>query len=284
MAITPVSKDMAVIGALADLPNSTDGLTAAQLKAKFDEGGTALKDYINNTLLPALYATTDGASGADQIGATAVSGLTGSTVQALIEALKTYTDTGLAANAAGNHTGTWQGYSPSQVDQTVRDDLNAHIAKTAADDVHGLAFKGAMAKLSATQSIPNATVTVISWGATEYDTSGFWSAASPTRLTVPSGVSKVRVKGSTSFASITDDTPRYVSFRKNGTGSFAGNAQLYFRNVSDFGYRLSRAVAETAVLNVAAGDYFEMVVSQNSSAALDFLNDSFAWFALEVIQ
>lgn len=123
MAITTVAKEMAIIAALADLPNATDGLTAAQLKAKFDEGGLALKTYINGTLIPALESTIDGASGADQIGATDVTGLTGATVQTLIESLKTYVDTGLASNAAGDHTGTWQGYSPSQVDQTLRDQV-----------------------------------------------------------------------------------------------------------------------------------------------------------------
>lgn len=89
MAITPISTNMAIIQALADLPNATGGLTASQLKAKFDEGGEALKTYINNTLIPALSATTNGSSGADQIGATQVLAGSGTTVQDILEWLYT---------------------------------------------------------------------------------------------------------------------------------------------------------------------------------------------------
>jgi hypothetical protein len=51
MAFTPFSYDMEIIAKLSDTPNVDDGLTAYQLKEKFDEGGRAVKDYINNTLL-----------------------------------------------------------------------------------------------------------------------------------------------------------------------------------------------------------------------------------------
>ena len=50
MAMTKFNKDMEIISALDDEPNDVGGLTAAQLKAKFDEGGVALKDYLNDTL------------------------------------------------------------------------------------------------------------------------------------------------------------------------------------------------------------------------------------------
>lgn len=58
MALTEFTKDMAIIQKLEDEPNDVGGLTAAQLKGKFDEGGTALKEYINGTLLPQLAADT----------------------------------------------------------------------------------------------------------------------------------------------------------------------------------------------------------------------------------
>ena len=54
MAFEKFNKDMKIISALDDEPNDVGGLTAAELKAKFDEGGEDLKEYINNTLLPAL--------------------------------------------------------------------------------------------------------------------------------------------------------------------------------------------------------------------------------------
>lgn len=50
------TKSMDIIAALPDRPNTDGGLSAAQLKAKFDEGGQAIKSYLNETLLPALGA------------------------------------------------------------------------------------------------------------------------------------------------------------------------------------------------------------------------------------
>ena len=60
MAFEKFNKDMKIISALDDEPNDVGGLTAAELKAKFDEGGEALKRYLNDTLIPAVVE--DGAT------------------------------------------------------------------------------------------------------------------------------------------------------------------------------------------------------------------------------
>lgn len=60
MAFEKFNKDMKIISALDDEPNDVGGLTAAELKAKFDEGGEAIKRYLNDTLIPAVVA--DGAT------------------------------------------------------------------------------------------------------------------------------------------------------------------------------------------------------------------------------
>lgn len=60
MALTQFTKDMNIIAALSDDPNVTDGLTAAQLKAKFDEGGLAVKTYLNGTLKTFVDGLDDG--------------------------------------------------------------------------------------------------------------------------------------------------------------------------------------------------------------------------------
>lgn len=51
-----LNKDLAVIQKLSDLPNSTDGLTAAELKAKFDEASLEIQRWLNKSLVPALTA------------------------------------------------------------------------------------------------------------------------------------------------------------------------------------------------------------------------------------
>ena len=50
MALTKMNTDLNIIAALDDEPNSVGGLSATELKAKFDESGNAIKTYINETL------------------------------------------------------------------------------------------------------------------------------------------------------------------------------------------------------------------------------------------
>lgn len=57
MALTKFTKDMAIISALDDEPNDVGGLSAAELKEKFDEGGQSLKTFINETLLSEIDGT-----------------------------------------------------------------------------------------------------------------------------------------------------------------------------------------------------------------------------------
>lgn len=49
--------DLNIIAKLDDEPNDVGGLSSDQLKAKFDEAGNVIKDYINNTLIPAILAS-----------------------------------------------------------------------------------------------------------------------------------------------------------------------------------------------------------------------------------
>jgi hypothetical protein len=51
MAISPMSDNLNIISALADKPNATDGLSATQLKAKFDQGPGLIKTYLNSTVV-----------------------------------------------------------------------------------------------------------------------------------------------------------------------------------------------------------------------------------------
>lgn len=62
MALPTLNTDLNVVSKLDDQPNDVGGLTAAQLKAKFDEASGLIKTYINGTLLPYLegdYAAGD---------------------------------------------------------------------------------------------------------------------------------------------------------------------------------------------------------------------------------
>ena len=57
------------------------------------------------------------------------------------------------------------------------------------------AFQGALVRLTADEPVADSTDVAIPWDATVNDTDAFWSAGNPTRLTVPAGLSKVRLNG-----------------------------------------------------------------------------------------
>ena len=67
MDFTPLEKDMNIISALDDEPNDVGGLTATELKAKFDEGGNAIKDYLNNTMIPEVKVALGDKAGKDEL-------------------------------------------------------------------------------------------------------------------------------------------------------------------------------------------------------------------------
>ena len=48
MAIPLLEEDVEVISKLGDTPGSDDGLTAQQLKARFDLAGVRIKNFLNN--------------------------------------------------------------------------------------------------------------------------------------------------------------------------------------------------------------------------------------------
>ena len=56
MALSKLTTDMNIISTLPDEPNDVGGLTAAEVKAKFDTGANAIKAYINGTLTEEIDA------------------------------------------------------------------------------------------------------------------------------------------------------------------------------------------------------------------------------------
>ena len=54
MALEKLTKDLDIIQKLDDEPNDVSGLTAQELKEKFDESGNSIKTFLNETLIPNL--------------------------------------------------------------------------------------------------------------------------------------------------------------------------------------------------------------------------------------
>ena len=54
MALEIMKENVQIIQALSDYPNQEEGLTAGEMKAKFDEAAVLLQRYINERLVPAV--------------------------------------------------------------------------------------------------------------------------------------------------------------------------------------------------------------------------------------
>lgn len=79
--IPRVTDELGTVSTLDDRPNDTGGLTAAELKAKFDADAGALKDYVNDVLIPFL----EGTSAAASIGIATISGFSADNIQTALE-------------------------------------------------------------------------------------------------------------------------------------------------------------------------------------------------------
>ena len=118
MAIPELTADLNVIAALSDLPNTDDGLSAAQLKAKFDEAGNAIKTYINGSLIPAALPKPD------------FSGIVKSSGGTLSPAVEN-TDYAAASHAARHAAGGADAITPLSIGAATPADLAAHTGSTA---------------------------------------------------------------------------------------------------------------------------------------------------------
>lgn len=132
----------------------------------------------------------------------------------------------------------------------------------------GIAFAGCKAVRSTVQSIPNGTDTVVSFtDADEFDTDSMHdTSTNPSRITVPTGMTGVwRVTATTSWAATTGANPRTAELKKNGAAVaryLAGDRRTSYASTAGFG-------GFDATLSLTAGDYVELVVSQDSGVSLN---------------
>lgn len=120
-------------------------------------------------------------------------------------------------------------------------------------------FRGAITKFTSAFSKPIGSSN-IDWDATEYDTDSFWDIAQPARLTIPAGVTRVRLTaGMHDASSVTGQM--IVSVLLNDT-------DFYSRNEIDTSGGDSASVA-TPVIDVVEGDYFTLNSFVTNARTLD---------------
>lgn len=139
-----------------------------------------------------------------------------------------------------------------------------------------------LVNLTADESIPNQTQTAIPWDQAVVDTLSMWSSGSPTRITIPSGVSKVRFSACTRWqAQVPANGQRRIFLLKNGSAQPTGSLN-HSEDAMQGGNSMSMP-ALSAILDVTNGDYFELIVEQNQGSSLNFRSGEPCWLQCEVI-
>lgn len=139
-------------------------------------------------------------------------------------------------------------------------------------------FRGALLNLATSQTGVSSP-TNVSWDTSVEDTDGFYSGASPTRLTIPDGVNRVRISAGVRFDNVTGTEIRAEIF-KNGA-RFLGGAQQEHPN-SPTG--VQAITLNTQAVQVSTGDYFELQTSMTGGTTYDINGSDVTWFGLEVVE
>lgn len=134
---------------------------------------------------------------------------------------------------------------------------------------------GTLVKRSSNQSIAASTDTAVIWESAFYNNFSIWSGGSPTRLTVPNGVIKVRLTGNIRWQNSGTST-RFIYVRKNGSTISASSSKNASLTAQDN--------ITTPILNVTAGDYFEFIAYQTEAGAINIEpNSDEVSFGLEIV-
>lgn len=142
------------------------------------------------------------------------------------------------------------------------------------------ATRGALLSLTGGQSIPNNTETAVSWPDPVRETDDVWGSGAPTRFIIPTGVSLVRFVGQVTFAS-NGTGSRKARVLKNGTNEGIGLPAV--RTLAAGGTDVTVIQLAGAIVPVAAGDYFDVRVTQDSGGALNILATN-TWWSIELLK
>jgi hypothetical protein len=165
------------------------------------------------------------------------------------------------------------------VDNTSDADKPVSTAQQTAIDA--LVPHGAMAYLSSAIALASGDTLLVPFSAASFDDDSWWSSGSPTRLTVPTGVARVRIVIAAGFAAQSGGN-RIAYLSKNGNANFLGRCSQRIAPSGGVDY----LNASTGLLTVSPGDYFELAVSQNSGSAVNVQGTPdgyYTWLAIEAV-
>jgi len=149
------------------------------------------------------------------------------------------------------------------------------------------AYRGAVVYNSAPQVMTNASYNHLTFDSEEYDTSGIHDTGSNTnRLTVPSGVTRVRLSAGVSFgASATGIRSAFIS-KNDETSTPTGSAGLPTMRISASSSGATDISLASGVITVTAGDFFSLACLHTHGSDLYTANSLgfYTYFSMEIIE
>lgn len=144
---------------------------------------------------------------------------------------------------------------------------------TAASNGSGGSFRGCRV-VRTTTFVPPVAPTAIAWQAEEFDTDNFWVIGQPTRLTIPSGITRVSLFGG---ARITGGVAVSMSMRFLVNGSILPSGL----NVNS-GFINQWMSITSGPIAAATSDYCELILELSSNTSKTVQIDS-TFFSLQVL-
>lgn len=147
-------------------------------------------------------------------------------------------------------------------------------------------FRGALVFKSANQNITIGTLTILTWNQEVYDTSNLHNNTNSSRLTVPAGVTRVRLNANVSWAQgVLATAGIEIELLKNAA-PFRGGFHVFVEDDISAATGGLRMNGSSPPLLVTGGDFFEVRVRQNTSISLNVEADggNGTWFAMELIE
>lgn len=144
-------------------------------------------------------------------------------------------------------------------------------------------FRGVLVDLTVNEAITASTPTKIPWDEEQFDTDGFWTIGTPTRLTIPSGsgITKIQLFANLGWQPSATGTFRSSAFFKSGSETFEGSGSNGMPPAT--GHVMGYSMASAPII-VAEGDYFELDVEHDASGPLNINTGPASWFALRVLE
>jgi len=140
-------------------------------------------------------------------------------------------------------------------------------------------FKGCYARITAAQTLSNATETALNFGGERFDTNGFHdNSVNNTRITIPAGLGGYYlIMGMQSLEDMATNNNYRLNIRVN-----AGMGTAYSGSYSG-GDKLTLGFTNP-ILNLSAGDYIEMYAYQNSGGSVNTVYDPNYDFGTFIVQ